>query len=356
MREKKANTSKQKMMKCKNPNCMHGGELQPFSKFYISNQEGIERYPICKDCLKEQVKIDKMSTVYEILRNLNVAFFPDVWIGVLKNSPDNPFGNYMRIVGSLPKYKGVPFSEDQIKNVDINSSEIIEEEKKKQSSPLGYIVPDAKSKEQIAKEKEELAELKKFWGEGFTETEYRAMANKWNLLVASYPLKTSFHVEGLKNYIIPRVKADLCFAKNETEEAQNWIKAADKAAANARINVSQLSDKDLGETIDTFSMWAKHIEETTDVYSLIKAMEVVRYNPIDSVDFEIWCLINFWRRLEDKPEVSYKDIYKFYDEAKKAYINEKGDPYKMFEGDPTSENRKKIMKFIEPLLEDETDG
>ena len=52
------------------------------------------------------------------------------------------------------------------------------------------------------------------------------------------------------------------------------------------------------------------------------------------------------RDLEGKPLCEYEDVYKFYDERKKEYIDQYGDPYGIFEGDTTESNRDSIKNFI----------
>ena len=44
--------------------------------------------------------------------------------------------------------------------------------------------------------------------------------------------------------------------------------------------------------------------------------------------------------------VEYKDVYKFYDKMREDYITSTGDPYGIFDGDPTLANRKKVEQFI----------
>ena len=58
------------------------------------------------------------------------------------------------------------------------------------------------------------------------------------------------------------------------------------------------------------------------------------------------------RRLEDKPECTYEDVYRFYDDRKKSYIEQYGDPTGIFTEDPTETNRSQIEKFI--VLPNET--
>ena len=79
-----------------------------------------------------------------------------------------------------------------------------------------------------------------------------------------------------------------------------------------------MSKADLEGGINSFSELAQAIEQAVDV---IPIMPQFRYKPNDAIDFLIWCFVNYLRRLEDKPECSYEDVYRFYDERKKHTSN-----------------------------------
>ena len=87
----------------------------------------------------------------------------------------------------------------------------------------------------------------------------------------------------------------------------------------------------------------KSLEQAVDV---IKILPRFKYRPNDAVDFNIWCYVNYERRLNGQPEVTYEDVYKFYDEKKKQYIEQNGDPYGIFSNDTTERNRDTVKTFI----------
>lgn len=311
------------------------------------------RYPVCKDCLQKSVDLNNMKTIFDILRKMDVAFVPKQWETIVINNPKNPLGNYLRVMNTLPIYKNLTFQEEQIRDVNINNKELlekagikkgIEEIKEEKDNPNSNEL----SKSDILKENA----LKEFWGDGFSFDEYLAMQHKYDELKKYYPGTTAFHIEGLRNYVIPRVKADICMARGNDGQAKSWLEIADKAAKAAKINISQLSKGDIGGGLGNFSSWSKAVETTANVGDMIKIMDTFRYSPIDSVDFEIWCLINFYRNINGKSEIPYKDVYQFYDKMKSDYINETGDPYGIFDGDTTPKMREKISLFIQPLKEE----
>lgn len=59
--------------------------------------------------------------------------------------------------------------------------------------------------------------------------------------------------------------------------------------------------------------------------------------------------------MHGQPLCKYEDIYKFYDKRKEEYISQYGDPYGIFDDDPTETLRPNIKKFI-TLPSDYGDG
>ena len=104
--------------------------------------------------------------------------------------------------------------------------------------------------------------------------------------------------------------------------------------------------------LNSFSELLMAVEQTVDVIPILPRF---KFRPNDAIDFNIWCIINYLRDLEGKPLCSYEDIYKFYDQRKAEYIEQYGDPYGIFSGDPTEANRESVKKFI-TLPKDYEDG
>ena len=55
------------------------------------------------------------------------------------------------------------------------------------------------------------------------------------------------------------------------------------------------------------------------------------------------------------PHCEYEDVYKFYDKKKEEFISQYGDPYGIFDEDPSKKIRENIQKFI-TLPKDYEDG
>ena len=50
--------------------------------------------------------------------------------------------------------------------------------------------------------------------------------------------------------------------------------------------------------------------------------------------------------MNGQPQVPYEEIYSFYDKKKKEYIEQNGDPYGIFDDDPSEKNRDTVKTFL----------
>lgn len=200
-------------------------------------------------------------------------------------------------------------------------------------------------------------EMIRLFGPGYKRNEYKSMWDKYNFLKESYPDVTNLHTEALITYVRFKVQEELATARGDAESAKTWSDAAMKAADKAKINPSQLSQNDLQGGLNSFSELLQAVEQAVDVIPILPRF---KYRPNDAIDFNIWCFVNYVRDLEGKPLCEYKDVYAFYDRRKEEYISQYGDPYGIFQGDPTGKNRAAIEKFITipPDIKDggDTDG
>lgn len=313
-------------MVCNCPTCSANGKPQALRNFYNMNSAVMSKYPICKDCVNQMIDVDRMETVYNMLRELNIAFNGNLWASSVSNNPDTPFPNYIRMMNSL--HKGEGFSENQIKQSKYTSDDITNMAKAQTNKRL-YNKPTK--------------EMKEFWG-AFSDEEICRMQNKYDFMAKSYPLKTNTHIENLRNYVKYAVKADIALEEGDFSNLTNWSSLAQKAADNAKLNVKQLTANDLAGGLTCFAELSQKVEEVVDI---IPVLPQFKYRPNDSVDFTIWCMINYVRGLFGKDDIPYEEVYSFYDKRKANYIEETGDPFGLFKDDPTEKNREIIKKFTD---------
>ena len=277
--------------------CIKCGRMISESNFYQCNSPLFPdgRFHICRHCLANM--FEESDQPYDlaliILHSMNKPFLGDVW----KSS--NDFGDYMRQINSLPQYRNLTWRHSKF----LDSQEDF---LKDNQDSKGYIDLDA---------------LEAKWGVGYSPEEYQLFERKYNMLKHNYPEKTSMHTEALLTYIRYRVKEELATARGDVKDAEAWGKLASKAAQDAKINPSQLSQSDLTGGLNTVGELVRAVEQVEDIIPILPKF---KSRPQDKVDFAIWCYINYARDLEGKPLVDYEDVYRFYEERKKEYEKEFG--------------------------------
>ena len=186
-------------------------------------------------------------------------------------------------------------------------------------------------------------EIKSLFGDGYDTLEYKKMFDKYEKLKINYTLQTNIHQEALATYVRFKVKEEDATARGNVDEAKKWYDAAQNAAEKAKLTPKQLTKADLDSGVNSVSELTKAVEQAVDV---IKIMPRFKYRPNDAPDFNIWCYVDYERKLNDQPPVSYEDVYSFYDKKRDEYIAQNGDPYGIFENEPTLKNRDTVKTFI----------
>lgn len=269
-----------KKLKC--PIC---GKVKLLRFFYKSKDPRFAMYGdgrcyYCKDCLKDMCYLpngipDKDGFKKVLREYLNLPFFDDLYKKALNNEKDT-LGSYISQLNIVMKGGNLTWEDGE---TDENNK------KQLKNNQNEFIV----TQEIIDK-----------WGEGYTQEEYRLFEKKWAKLIDNYGEKTSFHTENLITYIRFRVKEEIESAKGNVREAKEWAALADKAAQNAKINVSQLSKSDLSGGVDLICQIFEAAETEVGIIPLLPRL---LEQPYDDADMIIWAIINYARRLEDKPRV-----------------------------------------------------
>lgn len=195
-------------------------------------------------------------------------------------------------------------------------------------------------------------EIVELFGDGYSKSEYKKMYEKYEKLKLNYTLQTNLHQEALATYVRFKVKEETATAEGNVDEAKKWYDAAQNAAEKAKLTPKQLTQADLQGGINSFSEIFKAVEQAVDVIPILPRF---KFRPNDALDFNIWCYINYARDLQGLPQCTYEEVYKFYDKRKAEYLEQYGDPYGIFEDEPTEKNRPNVEKFI-TLPNDYEDG
>jgi hypothetical protein len=335
-----ANKSQTKKISVKELTCVMCGKTKKVSEFYQSfnpiHQTG--KLPYCKACLKTMCldsngNID-ITKVKEMLKLIDRPFIYDLFKSSMEDKMDT-VGAYIKNLALNNKRDGWKDSifEPQLDNNSLNYSNY-----NLQNNKADNFIPTDETYEK--------------WGFGYSNEEYYYFEKKWNKLIDNYGEKTSFHVEGLITYIRFRVKEELATAQGNVKDAKDWAALAKDAATAAKINVSQLSKSDLSGGVDLLPQLFEAVESEVGVIPILPKL---KEQPIDDADLIIWCIINYNRRLDDKPRIQYKDIWNFYDEMLNEYFHNQG--YSDEQINIEKKKRNSIFRdlskvYIEPIYEE----
>lgn len=321
-----------------NLQCIRCGQFKEPRKFFFRHPDKAATKSgfihICRDCIKQYCSEfygKYNSAVYAILvlcQLTNVIFIKDVAEMAEKNCMEKKdkieelFRYYITELNYVwLNRESAPTSMLEFRNSNFRG-DIFDFAEHHPATPKSYFEElNEEFVEKAAANAVELGtDLELKWGMGFSEQEYVQLEQEYNKLEKYLPKKTDLHIEALKKYVIYSLKEKMALAKGDLKEVKEWNGLADKAADNAQLKIKQLSDN-FGADVDGF---AKLVEAVEEYDSVIPVLPKVRKMPYDDIDFIIWEVVNYSRRLDGKPETSYEEVYQFIDNELTKKMMDKG--------------------------------
>lgn len=317
-------------------------------KNYIVNDDGTinkKKLKVMLQRLDKPLYYDDLDAAYNQYKKEH-GYLPDEEIA--KQGKDI-IALYFKNINSLRQNKDKSFHDSEVDNFVHQNSNTVKADREKLLEKYGDDIT-----EEIVEEVEPKIKLDgnnykatdediRLFGEGYTNSEYRKMRNKYEKLKLNYSLQTNIHQEALATYVRFKVKEEDATARGDVDEAKKWYDAAQNAATSGKLTPKALSAADLQKGMNSVSELIKAVEQATDV---IKILPQFKYRPNDSPDFTIMCYVNYERELNGQPQVPYEEIYSFYDKKKKEYLEQNGDPYGIFDDDPSEKNRDTVKTFL----------
>lgn len=292
--------------------CQKEKDRNTFYNSHSTTLSNTGKMIVCKNCFQKMIDIDDIKSVHNVFQQLDICFEVLHWDKAME-SKRSPLGSYITMVNSLPQFKGTAWKDSVFERPDETPHE------KEETTNIASV-----DKDKPVFPKSDFKLTKKIidrWGIGYATEEYEQFEKKYTDLVKNYGEKTSFHVEGLRTYIRYRVKEEMATARGAVKEAKDWGGLASVAAKDAKINVSQLSKSDISGGVDVLSQLFEAVETKVGI---IPHLPSLQEQPYDDADMIIWSIINYYRELEGKPRVKYKDVWNFYDEMLGEHFDQEG--------------------------------
>lgn len=316
--------------------CACCGKSKKKSFFYKSynTMHSLGVLPYCKDCIKElsmengEINLEKFKNM---LQQLDRPFLYDVFDTSVESGGDI-IGKYFKN-SAMRQYRDLAWN-DSIFGLNKNEE-------------TNQIQNNINIKQQY-----DLDDLTEKWGYGYSENEYYLFEKRYEKLIDNYGEKTALHIEGLKTYIRFRIKEELATANGDVKEAKAWGDLASKAAQDAKLNVSQLSKSDISGGVELVPQIFEAVESEVGIIPILPKL---KEQPYDDADLIIWCIVNYLRRIDDKPRIEYKDIWCFYDEMLHEHYKQQGYNEEMIKKEKIKRNnvfRDLSQVYKEPLYEE----
>lgn len=324
--------------------CRKCGKHQSINNFYDTTSPEIDtngKLSICKECIRN----DFLKLYYESDKNLEKSIFE------MCKKVDLIFddGMYQTFFDQIEEQRRRG-TVDEDKNLFSRYKSIVHRVQGNDENVCGIRFVDSpmfseKSAKKLSeiKSREVSQEIIDRFGEGFDDEQYIAFQRKWDELSPSFNHASKLHTEAFTRYIILSVQESNLLALGEWDKAKKLSDMVTKAASDAKITPKLMSAADLQGGLDSFGDLSLAVEKVNEISPILPKH---RFQPNDALDFILWRYINAVEDIKGVPHSSYEDMYKFYDKRVEEYIEDFGDPFGMFDDDPTVKNRENVKKFI----------
>lgn len=91
------------------------------TRFYNTNSTLLPKYPICKQCLQNEVKPGNIQSLYRVLKDMDIGFIKSLWDNACEQYGDAAFQNYLRMMNSLPQYRGTKWGNSKFNDTGDNA-------------------------------------------------------------------------------------------------------------------------------------------------------------------------------------------------------------------------------------------
>lgn len=255
-------------------------EYEATANFYASNSPMFDgRVPICKNCMKDIVNPNDLTTVKNVLRQIDKPFLTAVWNKALDSDKDT-FGVYMRTISSLPQYK------------NLTNADSIEHE----MSHTAHVTP----KRQVADEYQDddlvgdfvvTQELLLKWGTGYDAAEILRLETLYTQMIDTHDISAPQHKELLKLMCKLNLKMEKCLENNDYNGFSKLHDQYQKLLASSGFRPIDRKSGDEVTGMRTFSQIFEEVER--DGFIEPWDIEVSQ----DIVDKTLQFLINYQKKL-----------------------------------------------------------
>lgn len=237
--------------------CTNCGKEKHFKDKYYSCKNPLYadgKFPVCKDCLKEKINVEDMSTVLHFLKSNDIYFDSERWNIIIakRGKKFSTFGVYLKDVGTLSQYNNLGWKDSKLGEYDTKKKNEKDENIKQQQE---VVYEETEDKEPFKVTKEMIYR----WGRGYTPEQYEYVEycyQQWNDKKGRgmYDLSqdTYFQMLAMK-------QLEIRIAREKNQPTKHLDEALLKIMADADLALKNKKDKTSEN--DRYSKWLEDLEK-----------------------------------------------------------------------------------------------
>lgn len=256
--------------------CLQCTKEYAVSSFYSHRNELInEKFGFCKKCVRENIKLENMDTLYNFLRTMDIPYLKEFW-RMANEANTETIGTYLKNLNSLKQNKGLRFKDSDDITGKTNKAELVE----------------------IGDDFELTNAIIKRWGRNLELEDYMFLEEEF-INIGGYEAETTIQEKLFKNMARTQWMANKAIEEGDHGKYEKMMKTLSSQMQDANIKPVQVKGANGNESIASWGEWVKFIEETEPVTE-----DTSQYEPKYIKDYvERWFIVQMKRvfgRIKDE--------------------------------------------------------
>lgn len=222
--------------------CLKCGNDYAVSSFYSHRNPLLnERFGFCKKCVKGNVDLNDMETLYNFLRTMDIPYLKEFWKQA--NDADNEtIGTYLKNLNSLRQNKELRFKDSDDITGRTNKAELFD----------------------IDDDFEVTDEVLKRWGRNLEKPDYLFLEEEFDRL-GGYEAETTIQESICKNMARTQWMGNKALEEGDHNKYEKMMKTLSTQMQDANIKPVQVKSASEDGALKSWGEWVKLIEETEPV-------------------------------------------------------------------------------------------
>jgi len=229
--------------------CLKCGNDYAVSSFYSHRNSLIhERFGFCKRCVKENVDLDNMDTLYGFLRTMDIPYLREFW-KMANEAQNETIGTYLKNLNSLKQNKELRFRDSDDITGKTSKAELMDYD--------DFVVTDT---------------IIKRWGRNLEIEDYIFLEEEFETL-GGFEADTTIQERLCKNMARTQWMGNKALEEGDHNKYEKMMKTLSSQMNDANIKPVQIKSASQDGAIASWSEWTKLIEDTEPI------LEELRFEP-----------------------------------------------------------------------------